>query len=158
LPIPAFDGLLDAGGALMTFTAALVACGLAGGIVAGSLSPVLAARQTQSGWQLPPDAASKKSPLTVDEKVLAMGKAVYKDQCGRCHGPSGLGDGPDADPDVRDEMNLTSAKMAAENPDGVVFYKVQNGRRRPKMPAFKDELTEQQVWSVVAYVQTLRRK
>ena len=33
-----------------------------------------------------------------------------------------------------------------------------NGRRKPKMPAFKDELNEQQVWSVVAYVQTLRKK
>jgi mono/diheme cytochrome c family protein len=39
-----------------------------------------------------------------------------------------------------------------------VFYKVLNGRKQPKMPAFKDELTKDQVWSVVAYVQTLRRQ
>jgi mono/diheme cytochrome c family protein len=26
------------------------------------------------------------------------------------------------------------------------------------MPAFKEELTEEQIWSVVAYVQTLRKK
>ena len=43
-------------------------------------------------------------------------------------------------------------------PTACVFYKVANGRRRPKMPAFKDELNEQQMWSVVAYVQTLRKK
>ena len=110
------------------------------------------------GWQLPPDADSKQSPLTADAKVLAAGKAVFKDKCTRCHGPSGIGDGPDADPDHREDMDLTNGKRADRNADGVVFYKVMNGRRRPKMPAFKEELTEQQVWSVVAYVQTLRKK
>ena len=54
-------------------------------------------------------------------------------------------------------MDLTNAKRADRNSDGVVFYKVWNGRRKPKMPAFKDDLNEQQVWSVVAYVQTLRK-
>ena len=70
----------------------------------------------------------------------------------------GLGDGPDADPEHKEDMNLTNPKRADRNADGVVFYKVWNGRRRPKMPAFKEEITEQQAWSVVAYVQTLRKK
>jgi len=112
---------------------------------------------TASGWQLPPDADTKKSPLTVDEKVIAGGKTVFKDKCERCHGPSGLGDGPDADPDHQEDMNLTNPKRADRNSDGVVFYKVWNGRRKPKMPAFKEELSEQQVWSVVAYAQALRK-
>jgi mono/diheme cytochrome c family protein len=55
-------------------------------------------------------------------------------------------------------MDLTNPKRAERNSDGVVFYKVWNGRRKPKMTAFKEELTEEQVWSVVAYVQTLRKK
>ena len=113
--------------------------------------------QTSAGWTLPPDADDKKNPLSLDEKLLATGKAVFKDKCERCHGPGGLGDGPDADPDASD-MDLTNGKRADRNSDGVVFYKVSNGRKKPKMPAFKEELTEQQVWSVVAYVQTLRRK
>ena len=54
-------------------------------------------------------------------------------------------------------MDLTNPKRAERNSDGVVFYKVWNGRKKPKMPAFKDELTKQQIWSVVAYVQTLRK-
>lgn len=114
--------------------------------------------QTGSGWRLPPDAADKRSPLTVDDKVLAAGRAVFKDKCTRCHGPGGLGDGPDADPDAAEDMDLTNRARAGRNPDGVVFYKVWNGRGRPKMPAFREELTEQQAWSVVAYVQTLRKR
>lgn len=113
---------------------------------------------TAGGWQLPPDADAKKSPLQGDAKVLATGKAVFKDKCTKCHGAAGLGDGPDADPEHREDMDLTNPKRADRNADGVVFYKVANGRRKPKMPAFKDELNEQQIWSVVAYVQTLRKK
>jgi mono/diheme cytochrome c family protein len=109
-----------------------------------------------AGWILPPDADDKKSPLTIDPKVLAVGKAVFKDKCSRCHGPGGLGDGPDGDPDAP-EMNLTNPKRAEQNSDGIVFYKVWNGRRKPKMPAFKEELSEEQAWSVVAFVQTLRK-
>ena len=117
-----------------------------------------AARQAQpAGWQLPPDADDTKNPLEVDAKLLATGRAVFADKCRKCHGPGGLGDGPDADPDARERMDLTNPKLAARNSDGIVFYKVWNGRRRPKMPAFKDELTREEVWAVVAYVQTLRK-
>lgn len=115
------------------------------------------AKPNPSGWQIPPEADTLKSPLTVDEKVLASGKAVFKDKCERCHGPGGLGDGPDADPDAMGDMDLTVAKRAARNPDGVIFYKVMNGRRKPKMPAFKEELTPDQVWAVVAFAQSLRK-
>ena len=122
---------------------------MAGGTEAGQTPP--------AGWILPEDAEQKKNPHPVDEKLIAAGMDVYKDKCARCHGPGGKGDGPDADPDA-DNMDLTDAKRAERNSDGVVFYKVWNGRRRPKMPAFSKELTEDQVWAVVAYTQTLRKK
>jgi mono/diheme cytochrome c family protein len=116
-----------------------------------------AAAPAKGGWTLPPEADSTKNPLTVDAKLLATGKAIFKDKCQKCHGASGKGDGPDADPDAQEDMDLTRADRAAKNPDGVVFFKAWNGRRKPKMPAFKDELTKEQIWSVVAYVQTLRK-
>jgi mono/diheme cytochrome c family protein len=109
------------------------------------------------GWTLPPDAQQKKSPLTVDPKVLALGKSVFKSKCQKCHGPGGLGDGPDADPDHQEDMDLTKASRAEKNPEGVMFYKVSNGRKKPKMPAFKQQLSENEIWSVVAYAQTLRK-
>lgn len=110
------------------------------------------------GWNLGQDAETKKSPVTPDPPTLAAGKALYKDKCQRCHGPGGLGDGPDSDPDARPDMDLTNPRRASRNPDGVVYYKVMNGRRRPKMPAFKGDLSEQQIWTVVAYTQSLRKK
>lgn len=125
------------------------------GVMAGGTE---ASQTTPAGWILPEDAEQKKNPHSVDEKLIAAGMDVYKDKCARCHGPGGLGDGPDADPEVQAEMDLTNPKRAERNPEGVVFYKVWNGRRRPKMPAFSKELTEDQAWAVVAYTQTLRKK
>ncbi|MEO5897749.1 MAG: c-type cytochrome [Vicinamibacterales bacterium] len=110
------------------------------------------------GWIIGEDADTKKNPLAADQVTLATGKGLYKDNCQRCHGPGGLGDGEDADPDARGDMDLTLAKRAARNSDGVVYYKVANGRKKPKMPVFKEELNEQQIWAVVTYVQSLRKK
>jgi mono/diheme cytochrome c family protein len=111
-----------------------------------------------TGFNLPPNAADEKNPVAGDAKAVAAGKELFKKHCERCHGPGGKGDGPDADPDVQEDMDLTRAARAARNPDGVVFWKVNNGRARPKMPSFKDDMTKDQIWQVVTYVQTLRAK
>jgi mono/diheme cytochrome c family protein len=111
-----------------------------------------------NGWQLPPTANEEKNPFAGDAKAVAAGKELFLKNCKRCHGPGGLGDGPDADPDTSQDMDLTVAKRASRNPDGVVFYKLWNGRKKPKMPAFKNEgLTKDQAWQIVAFVQTLRK-
>jgi mono/diheme cytochrome c family protein len=110
------------------------------------------------GWTIPPTAQDEKNPLADDANAMATGKEVFEKKCKRCHGPGGKGDGPDADPDQQEDMDLTVARRAARNPDGVVFYKVWNGRQKPKMPAQKNDLSKEQVWAVVKYVQTLRVK
>jgi len=144
------------------FAATLIVKGVAASAAAPQAKPPAAPahehKETGSGgWTLPADAETKKSPLTVDAKVLASGKSVFKSKCEKCHGPNGLGDGPDADPDHQEDMDLTKSSRAAKNPDGVMFYKVSNGRKSPKMPAFKDQLNEEQIWSVVAYAKSLRK-
>jgi mono/diheme cytochrome c family protein len=116
-----------------------------------------AEKPNPDGWQLPPNADDEKNPIEVSPVVLNAGEALFKKKCERCHGPEGHGDGPDADPDYMDDMDLTNPKRADRNSDGVVFYKVWNGRRKPKMPPFKEELTKDQAWTVVAYAQTLRK-
>jgi len=122
----------------------------------------VSARQTPApksgGWTLPPTAADEKNPFAGDPKAIDTGKTLFKKHCERCHGPGGKGDGPDADPDVQEDMDLTVARRAARNPDGVVFYKAWNGRSKPKMPAVKDDLTKEELWQIVCYVQTLRQK
>jgi mono/diheme cytochrome c family protein len=135
--------------AVLFFSAAMVVTAIA------AKQPAQQPARSASGWQLPPEADSTKNPLPVDAKLLATGKSIFKDKCQKCHGASGKGDGPDADPDAQEDMDLTRADRAAKNPEGVMFFKAWNGRKKPKMPAFKDELTKEQIWAVVAYAQTL---
>ncbi|HEX5474508.1 MAG TPA: c-type cytochrome [Vicinamibacterales bacterium] len=113
---------------------------------------------SDSGWTIPPDARTEQNPMAGNPAALATGKQLFKNNCQRCHGPGGKGDGPDADPDRQHDMDLTNPAGAAANPDGVVFYKAWNGRQKPKMPAFRDKLTKDQLWQIVTYVETLRQK
>ena len=115
--------------------------------------------QGGGGWTIPKTASAEKSPLTVNDAVIANGKKLFASKCQRCHGPAGKGDGPDAEAEHQDDMDLTAGgSRITRNPDGVVFYKIWNGRSNPKMPAFSEQLTKEQAWALVAYVQTLRAK
>jgi mono/diheme cytochrome c family protein len=120
--------------------------------------PGTARQGSGGGWTIPPTAAGEKNPLTANDATIGDGKKLFTAKCQRCHGASGKGDGADADPAHKTDMDLTAAARAARNPDGVVFYKIWNGRTSPKMPAFSEELNKEQVWSLVTYVQTLRAK
>jgi mono/diheme cytochrome c family protein len=109
-----------------------------------------------NGWTLPENAREEKNPLSATPAVLKKGKAVFESKCQRCHGPQGTGDGPDGDPEHK-PADLTDASRASRNPDGVMFYKIWNGRKDPKMPAFKTDLPRDDVWAVVEYAKTLRK-
>lgn len=124
-------------------------------VLAGLLGIGAAAQRPADGWQLPPNAEAEANPLPATDDVLERGRRIYRSNCGRCHGPLGKGDGPDADPD-RKPGNLSDPARASRNPDGIIFYKVWNGRRSPNMPAFSAELERDDVWAVVHYVKTLR--
>jgi mono/diheme cytochrome c family protein len=108
------------------------------------------------GWKIPQGAEDEKSPLTISPAVIAAGKKLFASKCERCHGKSGKGNGPDSEPKYREDMDLTAAEHADRNPDGVIYYRIWNGRKDPKMPVFSEELSKEQVWALVAFVQTLR--
>lgn len=131
---------------------------LAGALLVGAIQ--LSAQQGGSnggrGWTIPAGAAQEANPVPASAEALAKGKKVYSSKCERCHGEAGKGDGPDADPDSPPD-DLSDGSRAGRNPDGVMFYKIWNGRKSPKMPAFGDELSKDDVWAVVHYAKSLRK-
>jgi mono/diheme cytochrome c family protein len=96
------------------------------------------------------------NPEAISPAVIAKGRSLYKAKCQRCHGMDGAGRGPEGDPD-HPPADLTDGLRASRNPDGVLFYKIWNGRARPKMPAMKGDITPADVWRLVHYIKTLRK-
>lgn len=138
----------------MTKTTALfMAISLA--FLGGVASPALAQYE---GWTIPGTAKTEKSPFAGSADAVRKGKSVFQSKCQRCHGSAGKGDGPEADKKKK-PADLTAIK-ADLNPEGVLFYKVWNGRTgndKADMPAFKVQLPKEDVWRAVEYVKTLSK-
>jgi mono/diheme cytochrome c family protein len=111
---------------------------------------------SSNGWRIPESAGAERSPLASSDREIVKGQGLFRSKCSGCHGADGRGHGPDSDPD-HPAADLTDGRSAARNPDGVLFYKIWNGRAKPKMPAMKLDLPREDVWRLVAYIKTLRR-
>ena len=103
---------------------------------------------------VPVEYRNAKSPYPLTRGVIADGAAVYGERCASCHGAEGLGDG-------RAAMDLrpTPAFLAflIDSPDLVdeyLMWTVAEGGAEfgSDMPAFRDTLTDRQIWQVVAYM------
>jgi mono/diheme cytochrome c family protein len=130
-------------------------------LIAATAATLIAEEQkqtdSQSDWTIPANAAMEINPVAATPEVVAQGRKLFENRCQRCHGRDGRGHGPDADPD-HPAGNLTDRLRAAFNPDGIMFYKIWNGRQSPKMPAFKKEdLSKEEVWTVIQFVKTFRK-
>lgn len=105
---------------------------------------------------LPEAYAKAKNPLPRDRATVERGAKVYGDNCASCHGKTGEGDG-----EAAKDLNPKPANLAwlAETPmsqwDPYMFWTVSEGGEQFKtaMPAFKDTLSQDDIWSVIAYIQ-----
>ena len=88
-----------------------------------------------------------ESPLPADETNLLAGADAYKKNCAMCHGL------PDHPVDYYTMMfpkptQLFKGKGVTDDPASESYWKAQNGIRLSGMPAFKDKLTDAQLWQV----------
>lgn len=125
--------------------------------VAVTSEDAAAIQEPSEGWQIGRDSLDLVNPVPLTPAVMAKGEDLYRSKCRRCHGTTGSGGGPDAEPDDP-PGDLTDERRAPRNPDGVLFYKIWNGRSRPKMPAFKTDIGRDDVWAIVHYIKTLRAR
>jgi mono/diheme cytochrome c family protein len=116
----------------------------------------LALRYRDTGpWVVPEEARAIRNPVPMTDANIATGAALYADNCARCHGDRGDGDGPDAKMNRPQPASLALAMRDGANriTDGEMFWKIAEGRR--PMPSFKKELTDEQRWQLVNFLRTL---
>lgn len=78
-------------------------------------------------------------------------KRLFKQRCGRCHGPDGTGNTTSGQ--VIGATNLTDPEWQERVDDKRLVTSIKHGRGQ--MPAFSEKLTEEQIASLVLYVRTL---
>lgn len=101
------------------------------------------------------------SSAWTDPRLTARGKQVYAERCSVCHGDTGDGKGPAGvalplkPPDLRNE------RMIGEMPGNYWFWRVSEGgavepfkSTGSTMPAWKDVLSVEDRWAVIAYQHT----
>ena len=95
-----------------------------------------------------------KNPLSPNEAILAEGQAMYDQHCAFCHRKDGSGTGADG-------MQFYPPVPSLQDPskplsEGQVFSIVKLGIRYTAMPAFSKVLSDQEIWKVTSFVQTLK--
>lgn len=97
---------------------------------------------------LAPVVEVRDNPLPATAGSVAEGEALFRENCVACHGLSRDGNGPLADSLSSRPADLNH--MAAMHPDGDLAWKIANGRG--DMPAWKDSLSEADIWNLVNYL------
>ena len=111
-------------------------------------------KQTQQPWPVPDKYVKMANPVKADAASIAEGKELYAQHCASCHGKKGKGDGSKAAQLDTECGDFTSADFAKQS-DGAIFYKTLEGRK--DMPSYKKKIPDQnEIWSVVNYVRTLK--
>lgn len=108
-----------------------------------------------SGAELEPYLA-KTNPLEFTPEVIGAGAALYTEQCLKCHGASGFGDGDAGlavDPSPALLAFLVKMPRAV---DGYLYWSIAAGGTRfgSEMPAYQGLLLEDEIWKIIAFMRT----
>lgn len=91
-----------------------------------------------------------------DQTGWERGRIIYEQRCLDCHGPEGRGDGSKALSLSPRPGNLVSAATSAKS-DQDLLKIIANGRPRTEMPAWKDQLSDDEQRDVLRYIRSLVR-
>ena len=98
---------------------------------------------------------SQANPIAPNSQSIAAGQAVYLNNCARCHGVSGKGDGPNGLLLNPRPADLTKHGVPGVHTDAQLFDWITNGLPGTRMPAWKDKLSDTDRWNLVNYMRFL---
>ncbi|KMP11970.1 Triheme cytochrome c [Candidatus Nitromaritima sp. SCGC AAA799-C22] len=110
-----------------------------------------------AGWAggLPePPAGSVADPA-----LLEKGRRLFLDYCAHCHGNQGNGDGYNAEFLDKDPAEFSNPEFQSKKSNDRLFRAIQKGgaavKKSPLMPVFGHTLSEEEIWSLVAFIRHL---
>jgi len=103
------------------------------------------------------DEAAAPLPRETSDAAVIRGSIVYKTYCVLCHGVSGKGDGRSARMYTPGPANLTVSPFNDKYKEMIIRGGGVSMGRSAFMPPWGDELTEEQIYDLVAYLRELRK-
>ncbi|MBI2978310.1 MAG: cytochrome c [Rhodospirillales bacterium] len=139
---------------ILHIVVALAAAAVAAGALAHGTPEGMLRMKQYMETGVPKPYRDLKSPSKPLAEIVARGRAIYDEHCARCHGATGLGDGPDLK-----ELKLPPADlvhmldMLPMNDDYFLWTIAEGGVPfGSQMPAFKDMLARDDIWRVIAFM------
>lgn len=91
------------------------------------------------------------APPTAPADVLADARKIYADKCVKCHKEDGTGGKVTIEGKTINADNFTTDKMTAMADEKYIDY-IKNGVPDEGMPAFKNQLNDEQIKQVVQFI------
>jgi mono/diheme cytochrome c family protein len=107
-----------------------------------------------TGWIAPEEAKKMKNPIKATKASIQKGKEIYERKCALCHGTKGDGHGPAAAGLKSKPINFKESH-GEKMTDGEHFWKITKGR--DPMPSFEKDLSVEERWHVINYVNTFMK-
>ncbi len=136
--IPVGGWYSRSGAAAMVVGAVIVFAG--GALLFGTLG---------AGEELP-----ARNPIPPTQESVATGLRLYDQNCQLCHGAQGMGDGPAGAGLEPPPADLTV--HVPLHPDQGLFEFIQEGIPGTAMAPLGDKLSEDEIWHIINYIQTLK--
>lgn len=104
--------------------------------------------------RLPEEYLKAENSVGYTTKAIAVGGPLYAAHCSRCHGETGLGNGQLAHALTPSPALLAYMVQQPIAIDQYLLWSISEGGKPfgTAMPAFKKELTQEQIWQIVAYL------
>jgi mono/diheme cytochrome c family protein len=118
---------------------------------------VLVAALALAGVAIADDEAVAPLPRDTADAEVIRGSIVFKTYCVLCHGPAGKGDGRAARMYTPRPANLTVSPFNDRYKEMIIRGGGVSMGRSAFMPPWGDELTEEQIHDLVAYLRELRK-
>jgi mono/diheme cytochrome c family protein len=109
-------------------------------------------KKPREPWPVPEKFKGVQNPVPAAPESIEAGKLVFVKECLTCHGPTGVGDGPQAK-DLEVEVGNLRRDIANQT-DGELYYKISKGKT--PMPEFIKTLQPEERWHAINYVRTLQ--
>jgi len=103
---------------------------------------------------IPASYRDARNPYSPDANIIGEGRALYQENCASCHGATGMGNG-----EIANSLNPSPALLAhmihmPMSVDQYLLWSIYDGgvTLGTAMPAFKEVLTQDEIWKIVTYM------